>query len=531
MKITFGEWLPDQPGVTGSVTDAVNCYPVANGYAPLRDAANYSNDAGETLLIAFAGKFAGATTLFAASATSVYKFSVANASLTALKTTYSSISSWDVTQFGSQIIIANGSDKLQSYDLGSSTTVADLSAAAPTAKYVTVVRDFVVAANVGGDENKIYWSDINDETDWTPGAASQSDSQVLPDGGDITGLAGGEFGLVFLEKGIYRMSYSGSPYFFQFDNISKTIGCISDGSIAQFGGITYFLSDDGFYACDGQTIKNIGLEKVNRWFFEKADISQIASTMSSTVDPIRKLVVWNFKNRFGGRNFLYYNIDLGKFSYGNTEVSYVSHGFTPSTTLEDIDPFFTNKFVVSKTGTYSQSGTTVTVNVTAHGMETGGKIYFDATSGAGVDGEFVVTKVNDNSFTFTAAASATISTSNCNVSLPNVDSTTNTIPLDSRVFAGGKLLAMGVKDQKIVVLSGSYLTASVVTGDIDVGRSVVTLAKPIVDNGSATVAVSSRTLLSETVEFGTAVATDTENRVPLRSNGYFHRLKVTPYLS
>jgi len=26
-KILLGEWLPDQPGVTGSVTEATNCYP------------------------------------------------------------------------------------------------------------------------------------------------------------------------------------------------------------------------------------------------------------------------------------------------------------------------------------------------------------------------------------------------------------------------------------------------------------------------------------------------------------------------
>jgi hypothetical protein len=54
------------------------------------------------------------------------------------------------------------------------------------------------------------------------------------------------------------------------------------------------------------------------------------------------------------------------------------------------------------------------------------------------------------------------------------------------------------------------------------------LAKPIVDNGSATVAVASRDLLTETVEFGTAVAADAENRVSLRSNGDYHRIKVTP---
>jgi hypothetical protein len=449
MKIVFGEWLPDQPGVTGAVMEAVNCFPVTNGYAPLREAADYSDASGETLLVAFAGKYAGASSLFAASATSIYKFDSSDASLDALKTSYSSVEAWDVTQFGSKLIMANGSNVLQTWDLGGSTTVSDLSASAPTAKYVTVVRDFVVAANVGGEENKVYWSDINDETDWTPSTASQSDSQLIPDGGDVTGIAGGEYGLIFLERAVYRMSYSGSPYFFQFDAISRTLGCISNGSIAQFGGLTYFLSDDGFYVCDGQTVKNIGLEKVNRWFFENAIPDQLINAVSSTVDPVRKLVIWNFKNTFGGRYLLIYSIDLNKWSYGTTDIYNLSYGYTPSATLEQVD--------------------------------------------------------------------------NYNTSIDALD-----IPLDSRLWAGGQLLAMGVREQKIVVISGAIKSAYVVSGDIDIGRSVVTLAKPIVDNGSATVAVASRDLLNETIEFGTAVSADAENRCSLRSNGDYHRIKVTP---
>jgi hypothetical protein len=54
------------------------------------------------------------------------------------------------------------------------------------------------------------------------------------------------------------------------------------------------------------------------------------------------------------------------------------------------------------------------------------------------------------------------------------------------------------------------------------------LAKPIVDNGSATVAVASRDLLTEQVEFGADIPADAENRVSLRSNGDYHRLRLTP---
>lgn len=451
MEIKFGEWLPDQPGVTGAVTDAKNCYPVANGYAPFPSEANYSDDAAQALLITFAGKFGGATTLFAAGATQIYKFDSNDASLDAATTTgYTAVQGWDVTQFGAKIILANGQDKLQAWELNSSTNFADLDAAAPTAKFVTVVKDFVVAANVpGGEENKVYWSDINDETDWTPGAASQSDFQIMPDGGDITGLAGGEYGLIFLERAIYRMTYAGSPFFFQFDAISRSLGCISNGSIAQYGGLTYFLADDGFYSCDGQSVKSIGAERVNRWFFENAVPGDISSGMSATVDPIRKLVIWRFSGTFATKYLLIYSIDLDRWSYAITTTTSIAFVLTPSATLEQVD-------------NYSAS--------------------IDALE----------------------------------------------IPLDSAVFAGGRLLFAGVSGSKIIAFSGQPKTANITTGDIAIGRSTVTLARPTVDGGSCSIAVSSRDLLNETIEFGTDVAADAENRVSLRSNGEYHRLRLTP---
>lgn len=449
-KILFGEWLPDQPGVTGAVTDAKNCYPVANGYAPIKSEADYSDAAGANLLITFAGKFGGVSSLFAASTTQIYKFDSNDASLDAATTTgYTAVEGWDVTQFGAKMILANGQDKLQAWALNSSTNFADLAASAPIAKFVTVVRDFVVAANDGTDTSKVYWSDLNDETDWTPGSASQADNQILPDGGDITGLAGGEYGLVFLERAIYRMSYAGSPFFFQFDAISRSLGCISNGSIAQYGNLTYFLADDGFYVCDGQSTKNIGTEKVNRWFFSNAIPGEIPTGMSATVDPINKLVIWKFNNTFGGKYLLMFSIDLNKWSYADTTATSIAYVLTPSATLEQVD--------------------------------------------------------------------------NYNSSIDALD-----IPLDSRVFAGGQLLFAGVSGQKIISFSGQPKTAIISTGDIDVGRSTVMLSKPIVDGGSGSVAISSRDNLAEQVEFGSNVAADAENRVSLRSNGEYHRLRLTP---
>ena len=75
--------------------------------------------------------------------------------------------------------------------LAVSSAFDDVAATAPIAKDIAVVRDFVFAANLlNGDEpDKVQWSDINDETDWTSGATSQSDFQIIPDGGNIQAMS------------------------------------------------------------------------------------------------------------------------------------------------------------------------------------------------------------------------------------------------------------------------------------------------------------------------------------------------------
>ena len=65
----------------------------------------------------------------------------------------------------------------------------------------------------------------------------------------------------------------------------------------------------------------------------------------------------------------------------------------------------------TKTGTYSQSATTVTITITQHGVAIGDVLTIDYTStasGSPTDGDFVVASVtNDDVFTVTAASSAT----------------------------------------------------------------------------------------------------------------------------
>ena len=249
-------------------------------------------------------------------------------------------SQWRFTQFGANVLAVDNNSKMQYWEVNQSVSFEDASADAPVAKYITTVRDFVVVANVGGVANKVQWSDINDFTDWTSGSASQSDYQLLPDGNTIQGITGGEFGVIFLEKAVVRMSYIGSPLFFQFDTIARNLGCIASGSIAQFGATSFWLADDGFYSTDGNVVTPIGVEKVDRYFFDNLDYNSL-STISSSIDPVNKLVVWNYPKATGGRELLMYNWQIQRWSRAETDVTTMAYAATATTTLEALDNFGT----------------------------------------------------------------------------------------------------------------------------------------------------------------------------------------------
>ena len=62
-----------------------------------------------------------------------------------------------------------------------------------------------------------------------------------------------------------------------------------------------------------------------------------------------------------------------------------------------------------RVGSYSRSGTLVTLLFAQHGLTNGQSVFLDFTSGAALDGTYVVTVLNVNQFRVTTAASGTTS--------------------------------------------------------------------------------------------------------------------------
>ena len=63
----------------------------------------------------------------------------------------------------------------------------------------------------------------------------------------------------------------------------------------------------------------------------------------------------------------------------------------------------------AKTATYSQSGTTITITLTAHGFSTGLILSLDFTSGNGIDGIYTIQTVATDTFTVTGTTSQSTS--------------------------------------------------------------------------------------------------------------------------
>ena len=296
----------------------------------------------------------------------------------------------------------------------------------------------------------MQWSDINNEDVWISSDSNQAGYQTLPSGGDVRAILGGEFGLVLQEKAISRMSYVGTPFIWQFDQISDNTGCLSGTSAITHNGIGYWLSESGFVACDGSTVTPIGEGKINDWFFNQFDQTQ-SEDISVAIDPLKNLIVWNypFSNKtLPLRGMMFYNYDTGRWTTGVTEAKVVAELATQGRTLDSLDPDY-----------------------------------------------------------------------------PVLDDMP--MSLDSTLFIGGKFAFCGAVEKHVVTFNLVTDNCYITTNDMEFGGfSVVTLAKPIVENGSAEFQITSRNSLNGLIDFGAISTTSPENRADLRSGGKYHRIRT-----
>lgn len=363
--LPFPEWLPDQPDYNNPGSSyMLNVMPLTpQSYGPVAAFSAYTTT-GLTLRCQGAYSAIDSTntvSLFAADKQDLYRLQSGTSFSTVSKAgphpyNCPADNFWSFAQFGQNIYAANINDPMQVMSMAGA-SFADLGGGSPKAKYLAVVRDFLVAGwtNDGTAEpQRVWWSAINNPASWpTPGTASAL--QVQSDYQDIAGTQGWLQGIVpdlgyadaavFFERAVYRMQYVGSPLIFQFAAAEGVRGTPAPHSLVQLGSIVYYLGEDGFYAFDGAQSQPIGVNKVDRWFFGRVDKNQFAR-IQGAVDPMNKLIIWVFPDGTASsgnpNNGLIYNVPLNRWTWvpGAGSIEYIRRILSIGYTLEGLSAIY-----------------------------------------------------------------------------------------------------------------------------------------------------------------------------------------------
>lgn len=165
---------------------------------------------------------------------------------------------WTNTVYRDKMIGANGVDRLQVWDGSDASTISDLSADAPRAKYICRIGQRIMAAYIkldtGIDPNLVAWCGNGDETEWTDINAGAGIADLLPEGpspsaDNIRGLSTlAEAGVIYRQRSIVLAQLTGvgiAPFRFTTTNFNH--GTESPYSIASGGPLVgdFYLGHDG----------------------------------------------------------------------------------------------------------------------------------------------------------------------------------------------------------------------------------------------------------------------------------------------
>lgn len=489
--LPFSEWLPDQPDFANKgSTNILNVYPrTPQSYGPI---ASFSS-AGLSALDARCrggGGFrdsASNSYNFAGTASKLWKaISAGSAWADASKATGYNCATeeqWRFAQLGDSLFASNISDPIQVFTLNSSSTFADLSSAAPNARYVCTSRNFLLAANTtggtadatvpGSRPQRVWWSAIGDPTNWptlqtSAAAAVQSDAQDVTGDGWITGIVpsvGSVDVLVFFEKSVTRCMYIGAPDIWGFYPMYGVRGCTVPGSIQRTEIGAIYLGPDDFYLNDGQNVLGIANQKCAKTFY--ADIDQTyLSRCCSALDPINKLYYFAYPSLSTGNGVL-------------------------------------DKILVCNYSLKSLAGTP-------------GR-WAPITPGT-FEFLLIATSFGFNVDNFTSGTGFTVDSAPAGP--------------DSRLWTGNKDILSAIDTTHMLnYFAGNNLAPTLETSEaqfIPGKRAAITNSKPLIDGGTPTATPYTRNRLQDAIVARTASTMNTTGYCPFKdAEGFYHRIRVT----
>ncbi len=199
------------------------------------------------------------------------------------------------------------------------------------------VGDFVFLACLGSNPRKVRNSAINDTTGWSVGV-NLCDEQELPDGDNITGFSGGEFGWVVQQHAIRRVIFQpGFDQAFRFERDERERGAIGPYSVVGVRDTIFFKADDGFYSFGPAGLKPIGHLRVDGFFATNSDTKRYPLGFSDPTGPRVFWVYYSSANATLPDRKLIYDWDQDEWSAEEETAQFWARLVTAGTTLEGLN--------------------------------------------------------------------------------------------------------------------------------------------------------------------------------------------------
>lgn len=314
MRVKFGPWTPDQPDLdSGGLEECVNCMPLESGYGPVRDGVTLTGTSSAPFNVVghltIQDQSSGANFMYvgtrntAATSAQLYRYSnfatttdITRATVGRTASYAGNFSTWSFARFGTTVLAANQSNTMQISVGGGNFRDQSASASAPQVQYLAAVRDFVFGGFVAGNGGRLQWCQINNPQRWGISPRLQSDLQELPDTGLITGMTGGDFGVILTDNSVWRATYVGSPVIFRFDEVVPRMPCIAPLSVARYQNLTFFLARSGLQLFDGSQCIPIGKGAVDKYLLDVA-LTDAATGVTAAIDEINQLYIIGVSSR------------------------------------------------------------------------------------------------------------------------------------------------------------------------------------------------------------------------------------------
>jgi hypothetical protein len=481
--VPCGAWYPDRPVFQNpGALEALNVVPTHGAsegqiaYRPMKSLTAYS-DALSARCMGGVGIVEpdGATYVFAGTQTTLQQLAAGSTAWTSLGSSYDAGAEgrWSFTKFGEVVIATNGADPIQAFTLGSSSDFVTLSSAAPAARYVaTVPPGFVMVAytsdNDFGTQPQGVWWSAINDPGTWPTIGSDTAVQLQSDRQTLYGDGGRIMGIV-----------------------GGLLGC----------DVLVFVERQiwrGAYA-GGRVVFSFDLMEGVR-----------GTPAQGSIAP------WGGRCYYVGEDGFYVTDGSSSQPVGNGQVDREFFRLLDASNIERItsviDPVQRLWFIAFP-GPGNLAGTPNHMFIYS----------IDLGCWSHSDGYEVELLCNTASFGVTVDTFDSI--------FPGgVDA--QTMPVDSRIFAGGRpILSAFSDDHELSYFSGANLAATVDTSEANIADnqrgSLVNGVWPLADGSTTSVDVAVRDRMQDAVTWGSPNAVNDMGFAPARARGRYHRARIT----